>query len=381
MAYNVFIFIRKRTPLKIKKFLSVRLDSSAYQSLPAADGRIPSFDLLRASVNLIVASAIISFATSLKLPLSTTYVTFMVAMGTSLADQAWGRESAVYRVTGVLTVIGGWFFTAFAAFSIALLFAFLISMFKLIAIIFLVILAFGLVFKTFHYHSKKEKETGEIEAFSLKSVTAPNTAVRISFEQTAQFLKAVSDNLTISFESAVSGDRERLRGTKSNADQIQTWSNIIIANIFKSLLLFGKKDLDDTRRYSSTVSSIQAIAESQRDIIIRTSEHFENYHTGFLDDQKEELRQLKTLLSRLLWNTSIMLSRRKKVDYNYISSQCRKIDILAEECEKNQVKRIQENRSKTRLSILFYALLRNCVRISVRTKELIHIFRDSFDNQ
>lgn len=76
----------------------------------------PAFDLIRASVNLTVASILIAFATSLKLPLSTTYVTFMVAMGASLADGVWGRESAVYRVTGVLTVIGGWFLTAFSAF-------------------------------------------------------------------------------------------------------------------------------------------------------------------------------------------------------------------------------------------------------------------------
>ena len=79
--------------------------------------------MLRASVNLMVASAVISYATSYKLPLSTTYVTFMVAMGTSFADRAWGRESAVYRVTGVLTVIGGWFMTALMAFTVSCLFA------------------------------------------------------------------------------------------------------------------------------------------------------------------------------------------------------------------------------------------------------------------
>ena len=79
----------------------------------------PSFDLVRAAVNLMVASAVVSFATSLKLPLSTTYVTFMVAMGTSLSDKAWDRESAVYRISGVVTVIGGWFFTALSAFTVA----------------------------------------------------------------------------------------------------------------------------------------------------------------------------------------------------------------------------------------------------------------------
>jgi len=381
LGYNVFEFTRKVTPLSIRRYISIRLDPSAYKFFPTADGKIPSFDLIRASVNLIVASALISFATSLKLPLSTTYVTFMVAMGTSLADQAWGRESAVYRITGVMTVISGWFFTAFAAFSVSFIFALLISMFKLVAIICLLIFAFVFVLNTFRYHSKKEKEISEIEAFTLKSVNNADTAVRISFEQTAQFLKAISDNLVISFEAAISDDRERLKSSKNKEDQIQKWSNIIIESIFDTLFLLQKTDLDDARRYSSTIDSLQAIAESHRDIVIRMSDHFENYHTGFLDDQKKELRHLKTLLSRLLWNTSIMLSRRKKVDYNYINSQCLKIENLINECKTCQVERIQESKSKTRLSILFYGLLGNCVRISERTKELLNIFRESFDSK
>jgi len=86
-----------------------------------------SFDLVRASVNLTISALLISLGTSLKLPLSTTYVTFMVAMGTSLADRAWGRESAVYRINGVLTVIGGWFITAFVAFTISFVVAIILS--------------------------------------------------------------------------------------------------------------------------------------------------------------------------------------------------------------------------------------------------------------
>ena len=88
----------------------------------------PAFDELRASVNLVVASTLIALGTSLKLPLSTTYVTFMVAMGTSLSDRAWDRESAVYRVSGVFAVIGGWFLTALIAFTVSGVIALLISL-------------------------------------------------------------------------------------------------------------------------------------------------------------------------------------------------------------------------------------------------------------
>jgi phosphate/sulfate permease len=103
-----------------------------FAPLPAKEKMVPGkttahFDMVRASVNMFVASILIAFATSYKLPLSTTYVTFMVAMGTSLSDRAWGRESAVYRITGVLTVIGGWFFTAFTAFTVAFFLPFLLA--------------------------------------------------------------------------------------------------------------------------------------------------------------------------------------------------------------------------------------------------------------
>lgn len=122
-----------------------------------ADGA--AFDLVRASVNLVLAGLLIALGTSLKLPLSTTYVTFMVAMGTSLADRAWGRDSAVFRITGVLSVIGGWFITAGAAFTICFFVTFVIHFGGTIAIIALIGLAvFMLIRSQVMYKKRKEKE-------------------------------------------------------------------------------------------------------------------------------------------------------------------------------------------------------------------------------
>ena len=123
---------------------------------------LPAFDMVRASVNLIVAGILISIATSLKLPLSTTYVTFMVAMGTSLADRAWGRESAVYRVAGVINVVGGWFLTAITAFLAAALVAYLISWDMVMIPVLLVLVAF-LIGRNTIIHRKKSKEVKEQE--------------------------------------------------------------------------------------------------------------------------------------------------------------------------------------------------------------------------
>ena len=115
----------------------------------------PSFDKLRASLNLVIAAILISLATSYKLPLSTTYVTFMVAMGTSLSDRAWGKESAVYRVSGVVNVIGGWFFTAFCAFTLCGLIVFLLHIGGTFAMIAIIITAGALVYRNHIMFKKK----------------------------------------------------------------------------------------------------------------------------------------------------------------------------------------------------------------------------------
>ena len=110
-AINTFLWVSERIPEDVKRWISRRMDTSVRQHEDGA-----AFDLVRGSVNLMLAGMLIAWGTSMKLPLSTTFVTFMVAMGTSLADRAWGRESAVFRITGVISVIGGWFITAGVAF-------------------------------------------------------------------------------------------------------------------------------------------------------------------------------------------------------------------------------------------------------------------------
>ena len=111
VSLNAISWVSDHTPQRAKRWIAKRMDSSFTQAEEGA-----AFDLVRGSVNLMLAAMLIAFGTSMKLPLSTTFVTFMVAMGTSLADRAWGRESAVFRITGVISVIGGWFVTAGVAF-------------------------------------------------------------------------------------------------------------------------------------------------------------------------------------------------------------------------------------------------------------------------
>ena len=133
------------------------------------DDNTPSFDTLRASINLTVAAILISIATSLKLPLSTTYVTFMVTMGTSLADRAWGTDSAVYRVAGVINVIGGWFFTAFSAFVVCGGILYLIHWGGFTAILLILGIILLLISRNFINHRRENKERKLAKLISPKS--------------------------------------------------------------------------------------------------------------------------------------------------------------------------------------------------------------------
>ena len=144
--------VTRNTPASVKKWISKRF-------APLEEREDVAFDLVRASVNLVLAGLLIALGTSLKLPLSTTYVTFMVGMGSSLADRAWGRESAVYRVTGVVSVVGGWFITAGAAFIIAAFVATIMNYGGIVAMyIMIALVIYLLIHSHIAYNKKKSQE-------------------------------------------------------------------------------------------------------------------------------------------------------------------------------------------------------------------------------
>ena len=176
--------ISRITPDSTKKWLDTRFRKD---EAIIADGG--AFDLVRASVNLVLAGLLIALGTSLKLPLSTTYVTFMVAMGTSLADRAWGRDSAVYRITGVLSVIGGWFITAGAAFTICFFVALVLYFGGNISIIALIALAaFILIRSQVMYKKRKAKEQGNETLKQLMQTSDSEEALQLMRKHTREEL-------------------------------------------------------------------------------------------------------------------------------------------------------------------------------------------------
>ena len=146
--------IARLMPQKVSEWIDSRFNSDA-----AVLAKGAAFDQIRATVNLVVAGLLVALGTNMKLPLSTTYVTFMVAMGASLADRAWSRESAVFRVTGVLSVIGGWFLTAGAAFTVCFVVTNILSAGSFVAMILAVLTAIVILVRSHIHYAKKQEES------------------------------------------------------------------------------------------------------------------------------------------------------------------------------------------------------------------------------
>lgn len=203
--------ISQITPESTKKWINTRFRKD---EAIIADGA--AFDLVRASVNLVLAGLLIALGTSLKLPLSTTYVTFMVAMGSSLADRAWGRDSAVYRITGVLSVIGGWFITAGAAFTICFFVTMVLHYGGNISIIVLIALAvFILIRSQVMYKKRKAKEQGNETLKQLMQTSDSEEALQLMRKHTREELGKVLEYAETNFELTVNSFiHENLRGLR-----------------------------------------------------------------------------------------------------------------------------------------------------------------------
>jgi len=300
-------------------------------------------------------------------------------MGTSLSDRAWGSESAVYRVTGVLTVIGGWFFTALIAFTVSSILAVTIFYGQALSVLGIIILAGILILRNHRVHNRRETEEKETEIYNLKKLKDADYAINASFEHSGHFLQVINKMLNSTFSGLFCQNRLGLKKIKKETKKIQKWTNIITANMFKTLRLLDQQDVEHTQEYSHTIGALQEIADSMRDAILRSYTHIDNNHKGLLDVQIDELEEIHRHVSDMLSKTADALLKKEGVDIKYFEAEYEKVKKLTKEFDQNQILRIQNDVSKTRLSILFYGLMGDCRQIARQTLILLKIFRESFD--
>lgn len=325
----------------------------------------PAFDLVRASVNLMVASVLISIATSLKLPLSTTYVTFMVAMGTSLADRAWGAESAVYRVAGVLNVIGGWFFTALSAFVAAAIMALLLYYGKGYALTALLILATVLLIKNYVTHSKQSKELKE--EFSLRKAESSSTQ-GVIVESASNIANVVRRGNKI-YTSAVNGlATHNLKVLKKNKNQIDKLSQEI--DDLKGNIYYFIKNLEDpsvnaSNFYISILDYLQDMAQSLTYISNASYKHVNNNHKKLKFSQIKELKDVDSHMEGLLEHTRNVFETEHFDEIGIILAKKPQFTNLVTSKIQKQVERTRSEESSPKNTTLYFSFL-------LETKDLLN---------
>lgn len=336
---------------------------------------IPAFDMIRASVNLTVASILIAIGTSLKLPLSTTYVTFMVAMGTSLADRAWGRDSAVYRITGVLTVIGGWFFTAFSAFTAAFIFANLINWLGGYAIFGLLVLAIFFVVRSHIAHKRKNEVATEIDNDSL--IITGDAA-----EQCTYAVSTLTAKIPGIFGKMITGlayeDRANLKECSKKVNKLNIEVKKIKNQVPDMVKLLNEDSVYSGPFYVQLIDYLREMAHATSFIVEPVFEYIDNNHKAFEQEQIEELNIIQAKLSEFFNHINTIIN-----DRNYLAEN---VDSVLEEQEgllklikkfrKEQIKRIKAEKVGTRNSVLFLGVLNETKNLILYAGNLLKSARD-----
>ncbi|NBW34668.1 MAG: inorganic phosphate transporter [Cytophagia bacterium] len=257
----------------------------------------PSFDLVRASVNLLVASVLIAFGTSMKLPLSTTFVSFMVAMGSSFADKAWGRESAVYRVAGVMQVIAGWLLTALIAFLSSALLVFIIYKTNAVGVFSLTVLAAFLLIRShivFSIRQKKEHLNSQDLSTEPQSITQ---VIEESKQLTIKNLRLANKVYVACIEALTVGKRNNLSKSLQKNKEFWEQNSKLQNKIIKYVRRMPQADLKHSRLYILLFNHIQDLHQSVRLISESCLDHLDNYHTLPSTEYVQAVKAIETSLT------------------------------------------------------------------------------------
>ena len=322
-----------------------------------------AFDLVRASVNLVLAGLLIAVGTSLKLPLSTTYVTFMVAMGSSLADRAWGRDSAVYRITGVLSVISGWFITAGAAFTICYFVTTLIYFGGTTAILIMIALVvFMLIRSQVMYRQRKAKEK-EDEVMRHLMRSNDNTEILTLLRQhTRETLTDVLEFIQSTFELTVrSFLKENLRGlrrangaVKFEKQQIKQMKR---SGTLAACRLDNRTILEKGFYYHQGNDFASEMVYSIGRLCEPCLEHVDNNFSPLNDEQKTEFRDVAEDIIYLIQSSRLRISSNS---YGEIDEEMKKASILLEQLanlKQRELQRIQDQSGSIKTSMVYLTMI------------------------
>lgn len=358
----------KYVPERVQRFIETRFRPAPHEN---NKDRAP-FDLIRATVNLTVASLLIAFATSLKLPLSTTYVTFMVAMGTSLADRAWGRESAVYRVTGVLTVIAGWFLTAFIAFTVAFLVALVLMWGGKIAIfIMLGVCVILLLQSALMQRKKMKKQEGKKKQAESKEISSAEAIVDKCVEEVSDTMLKVTNIYTQTLNGLATEDRKLLKNMVRESEELFRTAHERKHEMMPTLLKLQENYVETGHYYVQVVDYLNEVAKALVHITRPSFDHINNNHEGLSKEQIADLETINKKVGNMYSKINHMLeySAFEQLD-DILQMRDDLFDLLAEAI-KNQIRRVKAKPTTTRSSILYLTIINETKTMVLQTRNLL----------
>ncbi|MFT4781631.1 MAG: phosphate/sulfate permease [Psychroserpens sp.] len=342
---------------------------------------LPAFDLVRAAVNLMVASVLISIATSMKLPLSTTYVTFMVAMGTSLADRAWGSESAVYRVAGVLNVIGGWFFTAFSAFAAAAIMALVLFYGRGYALTGLLVLAAVLLIKNYLSHRKSSKEQKEVDTLQKAESSSTQGVIVESASNISNVVKRGNKIYTSAINGLATQNLKLLKKNKKNINKLSSEIDDLRDNIFYFIKNLEEPSISASNFYINILGYLQDMAQSLDYISNVSYKHINNNHKKLKFSQIKELKEIDEAMEIMFANIKAAFDNNSFEDIGIVLKG--KGDIMSMVTEKihKQVERTRTDESSPKNTTLYFSLLLETKDLLKATMSLLEEYHDAHDSK
>ena len=356
-------------PAKVKVWIEKRFDNREMILEENA-----AFDLIRGSVSIVLASMLIALGTSLKLPLSTTYVTFMVTMGASLSDRAWSRESAVYRVTGMFSVIGGWFITAIVAFIICFLIALLFYYGGVVAMVAMIALAVYIIIKN---RAKANKTEDNDDLFEKALNSNEQEVIYESFiqhnrESMNKMLNLSKDIYTNIVDAFV---KEDIKTLKKASNDCRDAKQIMKQLKRKEIMIMRRLDdkMNKNTWFHLSYNSIEQILYSLRRICDPCKEYVDNSFTPL---DKKYLPEVESLKEKVLWSIdaadiTIYTSEYKDVDAIMERVKLREENVT--EMSHEQMNRIQYNKENIDLALLYLNIIQESSTIIT---EMRHVLRN-----
>ena len=341
---------------------------------------LPAFDMVRAAVNLMVAAVLISIATSYKLPLSTTYVTFMVAMGTSLADRAWDAESAVYRVAGVLNVIGGWFFTAFSAFSAAALVAYLLNLNLTLMFPLLLVVVFALLVRNYIAHNKKSKEVKAEDSLTKAESSSVQGVIHESASNISNVIKRGSRIYTNAIKGLAVQDLALLKKNKKQVIKLSDEIDVLRDNIFYFIKNLDESSVGASNFYINILGYLQDMVQSLEYITKVSHKHINNNHKKLKYNQVKELKEIDLGLEKLFADTKEAFESRSFDQIGQILKGKQELyDLVSQKIEK-QVTRTRTEESSPKNTTLYFSLLLETKDLLTATFNLLELYYSAHDS-